>query len=52
VVIDSFNAWSAGTQIEPAAQEFPERPERPYSTYEPLPAEGYLEITRELIDRP
>jgi actin-like ATPase involved in cell morphogenesis len=52
VVIDSFNAWSAGTQIEPAAEEYPERPSRPYSTYEPLPPEGYLEITREMVGQP
>jgi molecular chaperone DnaK len=51
VVIDSFNSWSDGTQIEPAAQEFPERPERPYATYEPLGPEDYLAITREFASQ-
>lgn len=50
VVIDAFNGWVNGSQIEPAAENPPERAGRPYSTYEPLPPEGYLQITREMVD--
>jgi actin-like ATPase involved in cell morphogenesis len=49
-VVDSFNEWSGGTQIEPATADVPERATVPYRTYEPLPPEGYLELTRALVD--
>ena len=28
----------------------PDRPDGPYQSYEPVPPEGYLEITAELVD--
>jgi molecular chaperone DnaK len=50
VVIDAFNAWFNGSQIEPAAESYPARPASPYSSYRALGPEGYLEITREMVD--
>ena len=51
VVVDSFNNWWFGTQIEPAMiDELPHRAEPPYRSYEPLPPDGYLALTHELID--
>jgi molecular chaperone DnaK len=50
VVIQSFNVWSDGSQIEPATPEPPQRPGGAYLTYEPLAPEGYLQLTRELVE--
>jgi actin-like ATPase involved in cell morphogenesis len=50
VLIYSFNRWSFGTQIEPAAPDHPERSDSPYLTYEPLGPEDYLFLTAEMVD--
>ena len=50
VVIDAFNTWFNGSQIEPAAETYPARPTSPYSSYQSLGPEGYLEITREMVE--
>ena len=50
VVIDAFNAWFNGSQIEPAANSYPARPTSPYASYGSLGPEGYLDITREMVD--
>jgi hypothetical protein len=50
IAIDSFNDWDAGTQIEPAAPEPPERPAVAYLSYGDAGPNIYLDITRVLID--
>jgi hypothetical protein len=50
LVIESFNRWTQGTQIEPAAGPGDQPPDREYSSYEPLSPTAYLELTRALVD--
>lgn len=50
IVIVSFNNWASGTQIEPVLPADEQTFERPYRDYAPLPPEGYLEMTRGLIE--
>lgn len=46
LIIDSFNDWGAGTQIEPARSDVADLP-RSYQTY--ASPDVYLELTRELV---
>ena len=46
LLIDSYNGWGAGTQIEPARSDVADLP-RSYLTYES--PDVYLELTRELV---
>jgi len=50
VVITSFNEWHEGTQIEPAVSGMEDSRGQPYKDYDPLPPEGYLELTRKWVD--
>jgi actin-like ATPase involved in cell morphogenesis len=50
VMVNSFNHWRNGSQIEPASPEAPPREGLPYLDYEPLGPEDYLLITAEMID--
>jgi hypothetical protein len=50
VTITSFNEWSEGTQIEPAAPGVTNGGRYTYSDYRPLPPEGYLHLTRTLVE--
>lgn len=50
VVVDSFNAWIDGSQIEPARSDPPTREVAPYLNYEPLAPEDYLHLTAEMVD--
>jgi hypothetical protein len=47
VTITSFNEWLEGTQIEPAIAD----PGSPYLDYGEVPPDGYLDRTRQWIDR-
>ncbi len=49
IVIESFNRWNAGTQVEPAAPPGDHPPGREYESYEPLPPTGYLDLTRAFV---
>jgi hypothetical protein len=51
VTITSFNEWHEGSQIEPAAVGVTNGKGYTYKDYGPLPPEGYLELTREWVDR-
>ena len=51
VTITSFNEWHEGTQIEPAAVDVTNDRAHTYTDYSPLPAEGYLALTRQWVDR-
>ncbi len=51
VLILSFNDWQSGTQIEPAAPESIRGDGTPYFNYEPVPPEGYLDLTRAAVER-
>ena len=48
LLIDSYNGWGAGTQIEPARSDVADLP-RSYQTYAPQGPDVYLELTRELV---
>lgn len=50
VTITSFNEWGEGTQIEPAAAGATNGGSYTYADYGPLPPEGYLDLTRLLVD--
>jgi len=51
VAITSFNEWHEGTQIEPAAAGTASGRGYTYEDYDPLPPEGYLDLTRRWGDR-
>ena len=51
VTILSFNAWSAGTQIEPADPGFSRPDGSAYRDYTPLDPHGYLDLTTEAVGR-
>jgi hypothetical protein len=50
VVITTFNEWHEGTQIEPAMSGVQDSRGRDYKEYDPLPSEGYLDLTRKWVD--
>jgi glycoprotein endo-alpha-1,2-mannosidase len=50
VVITTFNEWHEGTQIEPAESGVLDSLGQPYKDYDPLPPEGYLQLTRKWVD--
>jgi len=50
VVIESFNRWTLGTQIEPATPPGDHPADRDYQSYDPITPVGYLEVTRALIE--
>ena len=51
MAITSFNEWHEGTQIEPAAAAAANDRGYTYEDYGPLPPEGYLDLTRQWVDR-
>lgn len=51
VTVTSFNEWHEGTQIEPAAENMNSGYGYTYKNYRPLSPEGYLELTREWVNR-
>lgn len=51
VAITSFNEWHEGTQIEPAAVRVENGRGYTYEDYDPLPPDGYLNITRQWVNR-
>ncbi len=51
VMITSFNEWHEGTQIEPAAVGVTNGRQYTYQDYGALPPEGYLDLTRQWVDR-
>jgi len=51
VAITSFNEWHEGTQIEPAAAGAANGSGHTYEDYDPLAPDGYLDLTRQWVDR-
>ena len=51
VTITSFNEWHEGTMIEPAAMGMENGAGYTYNDYSPLEPTGYLDLTRQWVER-